>query len=46
VFQVQGVDVQGKVVVTKRLRRDAMLTYFANPAPCVVGLEACAGSHF
>jgi transposase len=46
VFQVHGVDVHGKVVVTKRLRRDAVLAFFANLAPCVVGLEACAGSHF
>ena len=46
VFQVHGVDAQGKVVVTKRLRRDAVLTFFANLAPCVVGMEACAGAHF
>jgi transposase len=46
VFQVHGVDAQGKVVVTKRLRRDAVLAFFANLAPCVVGMEACAGSHF
>ena len=46
VFQVHGVDGQGKVVVTKRLRRDAVLAFFANLAPCVVGMEACAGSHF
>ena len=46
VFQVHGVDVHGKVVVTQRLRRDAVLAFFANLAPCVVGLEACAGSHF
>jgi transposase len=46
VFQVHGVDVHGKVVVTNRLRRDAMLAFFANLPPCVVGMEACAGSHF
>jgi transposase len=46
VFQVHGVDAQGKVVVTKRLRWDAVLAFFANLAPCVVGMEACAGSHF
>ncbi|QQP93796.1 IS110 family transposase (plasmid) [Skermanella sp. TT6] len=46
VFQVHGIDVQGKVVVTKRLRRDAVLAFFANLTPCVVGMEACAGSHF
>jgi transposase len=40
VFQVHGVDAQGKVVVTKRLRRDAVLAFFANLAPCVVGMEA------
>jgi transposase len=46
VFQVHGVDAHGQVVVTKRLRRTAMLAFFANLAPCVVGMEACAGSHF
>jgi transposase len=44
VFQVHGVDVHGKVVVTKRLRRDAVLAFFANLAPCVVGMEACASA--
>jgi transposase len=46
VFQVHGDDGQGKVVVAKRLRRDAVLAFFANLEPCVVGMEACAGSHF
>jgi transposase len=46
VFQVHGVDLHGKVVVMKRLRRDAVLAFFANLPPCVVGMEACAGSHF
>jgi len=45
VFPVHGVDIHGKVVVTKRLRRDAVLAIFANLAPCVVWMEACAGSH-
>ena len=46
VFQVHGVDAQGKVVMTKRLRRDAVLAFFVNLPPCVIGMEACAGSHF
>jgi transposase len=46
VFQVHGVDALGKVVVTKRLRRDAVLAFFANLPVCVVGMDACAGSHF
>ncbi|MGF7212939.1 transposase [Skermanella aerolata] len=46
VFQVHGVDGHGKVVVTKRLRRDTVLAFFVNLPPCVIGMEACAGSHF
>jgi len=44
-FQVHGVDAHGKVVVTKRLRRDAVLGFFATLSPCVVGMEACATAH-
>ncbi len=29
VFQVHGVDAHGTVVITKRLRRDAVLAFFA-----------------
>jgi hypothetical protein len=32
VFQVHGVDAHGTVVVTKRLRRAAVLAFFANRA--------------
>jgi transposase len=46
VFQVHGVDINRKVVVMKRLRRDAVLAFFANLTPCVVGVEACAELHF
>lgn len=46
VFQVHGVDERGKVVVTKRLRRDGVLSFFANLPACVVGMEACATAHF
>jgi transposase len=46
VFQVHSVDVHGEMVVTKRLRRDAVPAFFANLPVCVVGMEACAGSHF
>jgi transposase len=40
VFQVHGIDAQDKVVVTKRLRRDAVLTFFANLRMCVIGMAA------
>lgn len=46
VFQVHGVDAHGKVVLSKRLRRDAVLAFFANLPPCTVGMEACATAHY
>jgi transposase len=46
VFQLHGVDTRGKAVVSKRLRRGAVLTFFANLPRCVVGIEACATAHY
>jgi transposase len=45
VFQVHGVDYQGKVVLRKQLKRTQLLTFFATLPPCLVGMEACGGSH-
>lgn len=45
VFQVHGVDAQGKVVVTKALRRKDVLPFFAALGPCRVGMEACGSAH-
>jgi transposase len=46
VFQVHGVDEQGKVVLKKQLKRTQMLPFFANLPPCLIGMEACGGAHF
>ena len=46
VFQVHGVDEAGKKVVGKQLRRDAMLGYFRQQAPCLIGMEACGSAHY
>lgn len=46
VFQVHGLDDQGKVVVRKALRRSQMLPFFAKLSPCLVGIEACGTSHY
>ena len=46
VFQVHGIDAEGKVVVRQQLRRARVLPFFKNLAPCVVGIEACASSHY
>lgn len=46
VFQVHGVDAAGVVKVRRTLRRSQVVTWFAKLAPCLVGLEACATSHY
>jgi transposase len=46
VFQIHGVDVEGKVVVARKLRRKEVLVFFAKPPPCLVGMEACGSAHF
>jgi transposase len=46
VFQVHGVDEQGNVVVRKQLRRGAVVKFFAELAPCTVGIEACSSAHY
>jgi transposase len=46
VFQLHGVDHQGKPVLRKQLRRNQMLSYFAKLSPCLIGIEACSSSHY
>lgn len=46
VFQVHGVDVAGDVVLRRQLRRAQILPFFAKLPVCLVGIEACASSHF
>ncbi len=45
VFQVHGVDMRGKIVLRKQLRRDQMGAFFVNLPPCLIGVEACGGAH-
>ena len=46
VFQVHGADKDGRPVLRKRLQRNQVLGFFAKLSPCLIGLEACAGSHY
>ncbi|MBF0275765.1 MAG: IS110 family transposase [Nitrospinae bacterium] len=46
VFQVHGVDGFGKVVLRKQLKRSHMSAFFALLPPCLIGMEACGGSHY
>jgi transposase len=42
VFQVHGVDMQGRVIIRRQLKRRQVLTFFRKLPPCLVGIEACA----
>ena len=46
VFQLHGVDGAGQVVVRRPLKRRQVLVFFAKLAPCLIGIEACASSHY
>lgn len=46
VFQVHGVDGQGKAILKKQLKRDQMAVFFANLTPCLIGMEACGSAHY
>ena len=45
-FQVHGVDERGKAVLRKQLKRKEVVRFFANFAPCLIGMEACGTSHY
>jgi transposase len=46
VFQVHGADAAGNAVIRKKLQRAQVLTFFKRLPPCLVGIDACATSHF
>ena len=46
VFQVHGVDAAGQVVIRRQLKRRYVLAFFQKLSPCLVGIEACASSHY
>ena len=45
VIQVHGVDQRGQVVLKRQLPRGRFVDFFANLAPCLVGMEACSSAH-
>ena len=45
IFQVHGIDTQGKVIIRRQLKRRYVLAFFQKLQPCLVGIEACASSH-
>jgi len=45
VFVIHGVDERGKAVLRKQLKRAEVAKFFANLAPCLIGMEACGSAH-
>ena len=46
VFQVHGIDAAGQIIIRKQLKRCRVLPFFMKLPPCLVGIEACASSHY
>ena len=46
VFQVHGVDANGHLVMRRQLKRRYVLAFFEKLPPCLIGIEACATSHY
>ena len=46
VFQVHGVDADGAVLIRRQLRRSQVIAVFKKLPRCLVGMEACATSHY
>lgn len=44
-FHAIGLDKRGKIVFRRKFTRTALETWVANLPPCLVGMEACVGSH-
>ncbi len=45
-FQLHGVDYNGKAVLKKRLSRDKLVEYIANIPPCTIVMESCGGANY
>jgi transposase len=44
--KANGIDFNREVVVRKQLKRSLVHRFFANPEPCLTGMEACGGAHY
>ena len=45
-FHLHGIDGQGNVCFLKILTRKKLLQFMVKIKPCLVGMEACGGSHY
>jgi transposase len=44
-FSLYGVDAQGQCALRKTVSRTKLLASVAALPPCLIGMEACSGSH-
>jgi hypothetical protein len=44
VFTMHGVDVAGRTVLRKTVRREKLMEFMAALPPCLIGMEACGGA--
>jgi len=45
VFQMHGVDADGRPVFRRRLSRGRLMDFFVELPPCRIGMEACSSAH-
>lgn len=46
VFSIHGVDEHGKCKLRKTIKRNKLLAEVAQSPKCIIGMEACSGSHY
>lgn len=45
-FHAHAVDERGHTVLSKKIARANLITFFASIGPCIVAMEACSGAHY
>ena len=45
VFQVHGINAEGRAVLRRKVRRNQLLPLLGGLNPCLIGMEACATAH-
>lgn len=46
VFQLCAFDKTGKKLINRSLKRNQVIKFLSNIAPCLIGMEACSSSHY
>lgn len=46
IFQLHGVNTEGKTILKKRLSRLELVAFIAKLSPCLIGMEACSTAHY